>query len=194
MLSTNLESTPKPFLEDCLVLDSVIHLWFALFEGCVALCCVLGILLCVALCCVLGMLCVALVVCCMLCTTRTSRYEALQKNCKLELVLLLLPYYYCTTTMCVFCRWQVAMCAQVESDIYLPTNLPTYLFRCWILSLFRFFQVARLVTMCTLLTLLSLTNLLTYLTYSTLLYSTLLYSTLLYSTLLYSTLLYSTLL
>ena len=50
------------------------------------MCCVsvLG-MLCVALCCVLGMLCVALVVCCMLCTTRTSRYEALQKNCKLEL-------------------------------------------------------------------------------------------------------------
>jgi len=51
------------------------------------LCCVMLCLgmLCVALCCVLGMLCVALVVCCMLCTTRTSRYDAFQKNCELEL-------------------------------------------------------------------------------------------------------------
>ena len=37
-------------------------------------------MLCVALCCVLRY-----VVCCLLCTTRTSRYDAFQKNCELEL-------------------------------------------------------------------------------------------------------------
>ena len=50
------------------VLDSVIHLWFICGMLCVTLCCVLRY-----------------VVCCLLCTTRTSRYDAFQKNCELEL-------------------------------------------------------------------------------------------------------------